>query len=58
MSDAAIIPNEAETRARFIIASAARQSSAACDRSGLPRCFASRNESRLALLNLYSKGIT
>jgi hypothetical protein len=44
MADAPTIPNEAETRARFVIASVAKQSSALFVQSGLPRRSAPRND--------------
>ena len=47
MADAPTIPNEAETRAGFVIASEARQSSALVRLSGLPRRFAPRNDGRI-----------
>jgi hypothetical protein len=47
MSDAILFPNEAETRARFVIASEARQSSALFGQSGLLRRFAPRNDGRV-----------
>jgi hypothetical protein len=51
MTDTPNIPNEAETRARFVIASEARQSSllasALVGQSGLPRRFAPRNDGRV-----------
>jgi hypothetical protein len=44
MSDSPVIPNEAETRARFVIASVAKQSSALFGQSGLLRRYAPRND--------------
>jgi hypothetical protein len=44
MADAVQLPNEAETRARFVIASEARQSSALFVQSGLLRRSAPRND--------------
>jgi hypothetical protein len=47
MTDAITIPGEAEIRARFVIASEARQSSALFGQSGLPRRYAPRNDGRV-----------
>jgi hypothetical protein len=51
MADTVHIPNEAETRARFVIASEARQSSllarALVGQSGLLRRYAPRNDGRV-----------
>jgi hypothetical protein len=47
MADTSHIPNEAETPARFVIASEARQSSALFGQSGLPRRCAPRNDGRV-----------
>jgi hypothetical protein len=44
MADTSNIPNEAETRARSVIASVAKQSSALVGQSGLPRRCAPRND--------------
>jgi hypothetical protein len=51
MADTTHIPNETEIRARFVIASEARQSSglvsALVGQSGLPRRCAPRNDGRV-----------
>ena len=44
MADTPTIPNEQETRARFVIASEARQSRLCAADSGLPRRFAPRSD--------------
>jgi hypothetical protein len=44
MAEITTIPNGTETRARFVIASEAQQSSVACACFGLPRRHAPRND--------------
>jgi hypothetical protein len=47
MTDKTHIVDETKTRTRFVIASEAKQSSVARAFSGLPRCFAPRNDGKL-----------
>jgi hypothetical protein len=57
VADTPTIPNEAETHARFVIASVAKQFSALVGQSGLPRRFAPRNDVSMLTFAANSKGV-
>jgi hypothetical protein len=57
MSDTPHISNKAETRARFVIASEAKQSNALSGLSELLRCSAPRNDGNMLTFAANSKGL-
>jgi hypothetical protein len=57
VADTPHIPNEAETPARFVIASVANQSNALSGLSELLRCSAPRNDGNMLTFAANSKGL-